>query len=136
MTPNVSAHIDAVMGLLRSKLGTGLPGYNAEAPKTAKPPYWVAYFDPGHVDSSSVARENDALGLYIQIRAVGEGPEQVMWAMDLIRPALLDNTLTVPGRDVWPVEQERQPLPLQRDDDVSPALFWSLAEFRLRSFPA
>lgn len=95
----------------------------------------VLYPDPGADESSSLIPNEDVV-VFIPLHAVGEGPEQVLWVMDKVRARLTFAKPAVAGRSVHPMWQEQGPSPLQRDDEISPPLYTSMAEYGIRSSPA
>jgi hypothetical protein len=91
------------------------------------------YPDPGRSVPGSLA---DPLSYYqgtVQLTCVGETAEQALNVADRARAAL-GVPLTVQGRSGWRPEELGGP-PVQRDDDVTPPLFYAAVQFRLRSTP-
>lgn len=70
-----------------------------------------------------------------QITAVGQTAAQARWAADKARTILLTATLAIVGRSVQLVAWANS-LPLQRDDDVTPALFYMIDMYEIHSTPA
>lgn len=123
-------HAEAVLDLLNADpdltaaIGKGGTGINV-----------VLYPDPGADESSSLVPWQDVV-VFIPLHAIGTGPEQALGVMDRVRSILTGAQPAVTGRSVHPMWQETSPRPLERDDDVSPPLYYSFAEYGIRSSPA
>jgi hypothetical protein len=70
-----------------------------------------------------------------QVTAIGQTAKQARWAADKGRTILLSETLVIPGRSVQLVSWTNS-LPLQRDDDVTPPLFYAIDTYEIHSTPA
>jgi hypothetical protein len=123
-------HAKAVLDLLNAD-----PDLTAALGKGGAGVDVVLYPDPGADESSSLIPNQDVV-VFIPLHAIGSGPERALWVMDKVRSVLTGAKPTVTGRSVHPMWQEQGPTPLQRDDDVSPPLYASFAEYGIRSSPA
>jgi hypothetical protein len=93
--------------------------------------YAVLHFAPGRSIAESLAdRRTDYEGLF-QVTCVGPDEERCLWVADKARKAL-HGPLAVGGRTVWRPEELGGP-PVQRDDDVTPPLFYVPIQYQLRS---
>lgn len=128
--PAALPHVDAVTTALT---GAGLTVSLGVAPPGVEPPYCALYPDPGTSVPGSLADPvSDYTGL-MQVTCVGETAEQALSLSDRVRAAL-SVPLTVAGRAGWR-PQELGGAPVQRADDVTPPLYYAVAQFRIRSTP-
>ncbi|NUP36021.1 MAG: hypothetical protein HOY76_03100 [Streptomyces sp.] len=131
--PAVLPHRDAVKDALEnSGLAVGLGG----APPTAPPAgsttdYVVLYFSPGRSVSESLADQRVDYDTVFQVTCVGKTEERALWVADRARRAL-HGPLTVEGRKAWRPEELGGP-PVQRDDELSPPLFYVPVQYQLKS---
>ncbi|MGK4583482.1 hypothetical protein [Kitasatospora sp. HPMI-4] len=129
-SPATLPHADAALAALAA---AGLTAALGQAPAGADPPYCVLYPDPGRAVPGSLA---DPLAFYealMQITCVGQSAEQALSVSDRVRTAL-SVPLAVAGRSGMRPEELGGPL-VQRDDDVSPPLFYVPVQYRIRSTP-
>lgn len=130
--PDIKPHVDAVIAALTA---AGLIVGDGGAPPTgAIPPtriYAAVYFDPGQSLPESLADQRTDFALSFQVTAVGPTAEKCRWAAQRTRLAL-HAPLTVAGRTTWRPEELGGP-PIQRDDDVSPPLYYLPVQYRLQS---
>ena len=134
MTSPASArvHTDGVIAQLAAAITT----FDGEGPQdpASRVPYVVVRTDSGQTHGSLGDRYTD-LTMLVWVTAVGGTREQAQWAADKARIALLDNAgPAVSGRLWHPMWQETSQ-PVQRDDAVSPALFYQVAAYRLHTQP-
>ncbi|MGE7432760.1 hypothetical protein [Kitasatospora sp. NPDC001175] len=129
-TPAVLPHIDAVTASLAA---AQLTVYLGGAPQGAAPPYAVLYPDAGMPVRASLADDRTTFVGIVQVTAVGATAEQALSVMDRARAAL-DAPLQVAGRVSYRPEA-LEGTPVQRDDDVTPPVYYSAARWRLRSIP-
>lgn len=128
--PAVLPHRDAVRAALEGAgLAVGLGGAPPSAPSNSK--YVVLYFDPGQSVRESLADRRTDFQAMFQVTCVGPTEEQALWVADKARAALF-GTLTVSGRTSWRPEELGGP-PVQRDDDVTPPLYFLPVQYRLQS---
>ncbi|WP_309144185.1 hypothetical protein [Streptomyces sp. BR123] len=124
--------MDAVTAAL---VAAGLAVGDGGAPPAASIPptgiYAALYFDPGQSLSESLADQRTDFVLSFQVTVVGPTAEKVRWAAQRTRAAL-HAPLTVAGCTAWRPEELGGP-PIQRDDDVSPPLFYLPVQYRLQS---
>lgn len=128
--PATLPHIDAVLAALA---GASLTACLGVAPAGQAPPYIAVYPDPGRSVPGSLA---DPLSNYqgmVQLTCVGQTAEQALSYSDRARAAL-SVPLAVDGRSGWRPEELGGP-PVQRDDDVTPPLYYAAVQYRLRSTP-
>ena len=128
--PDIKPHVDAITAALTGAgLTVGDGGAPASIPATGI--YAVLYFDPGRSVSESLADQRTDFHLSFQVTLVGPTAEKVRWASQRLRDAL-HGPLTVAGRNAWRPEEDGGP-PVQRDDDVSPPLYYLPVQYRLQS---
>lgn len=134
-TPTVLPHMDAVQAALTA---AGLTVYLGGIPIDAgwSPPdkFAVLYPDPGMAVRESLADRRTDFEATFQITCVGGSAERALWVADKARMAL-SVPLTVTGRASWRPEELGGP-PVQRDDDVTPPLWFVPVQYRLISTPA
>lgn len=132
--PAVLPHVDAVIAALTA---AGLTVYLGGAPPgispTATDPYVVLYPEPGRTETASLGDDRTNFSAVIQLTCVGLTAEQAMSVSDRAI-AVLSTVLTVTGRTSWkPEALDGQPV--QRDDDISPPVYYAPSRYRLRSIP-
>jgi hypothetical protein len=134
-TPDVLPEMDAVQAALET---AGLTVYVGGAPTAAgwSPPaqYTVLYPDPGTAVRESLADDRTDLATLMQVTCVGATVERALWVAGRVRAAL-SAPLVVDGRACWRPEDLGGP-PVQRDDDVTPPVFFVPVQYQLRSTPA
>lgn len=128
--PDIKPHVDAVMAALAA---AGLTVGDGGAPSSvpANGVYVALYFDPGQSFTESLADQRTDFAVAFQVTAVGPTAEKCRWATQRVRMAL-HAPLTVSGRAAWRPEELGGP-PMQRDDDVSPPLYYLPVQYRLQS---
>lgn len=128
--PEVLPHRDAVKAALEgAQLAVGLGG--APDPAPASRMYVVLYVAPGRSVSESLADARTDWDGVFQVTCVGPDEERCLWLADKVRKALVA-PLVVAGRKVWRPEEMGGP-PVQRDDDVTPPLFYVPIQYHLKS---
>ncbi|MET8658152.1 hypothetical protein [Streptomyces griseus] len=134
-TPTVLPHVDAVQAALA---GAGLTVYLGGTPTSAgwSPPgqFAVLYPDPGTASRASLAGERTDFSHMMQVTCVGATVERTLWVADKVRQALA-GPLTVAGRRTW-LPQDLGGPPVQRDDDVTPPLFFVPVQYLIQSIPS
>ncbi|MEW2415289.1 hypothetical protein AB0953_16460 [Streptomyces sp. NPDC046866] len=93
--------------------------------------YAAVFFDPGRSIGESLADQRTDFDLSFQVTVVGPTAEKVRWGGQRVRAAL-HAPLAVAGRTAWRPEELGGP-PIQRDDDVSPPLYYLPVQYRLQS---
>lgn len=131
----IRAHINAVMALIQAD--TSIRVYNAIVPGTPALPYAVLFAGP----PGAIPTALDGLSTWRQFRfhinCVGGDAQQVFALVERIETRLLDVTPTVAGRSTGPITKTLEtPQPVQRDDDVSPAVLYSTDIWEFSSVPA
>ncbi|MFL4947483.1 hypothetical protein ACJ6WE_08935 [Streptomyces sp. MMS24-I31] len=127
--------MDAVTAALTSAgLTVYLGGAPAGVSPTATGPFVVLYPEPGRVQAASLADDRVDFSAVVQLTCVGLTAEQAMSVSDRATAAL-SVVLTVTGRASWKPES-LDGLPVQRDDDVVPPVFYAPSRYRLRSIPS
>jgi hypothetical protein len=128
--PDVKPHLDAITSAL---VAAGLVVGDGIAPDSipASGIYVVLYADPGQSVRESLADARTDFMLGFQLTCVGPTAEKARWAAQRARMAL-HAPLTVAGRTAWRPEELGGP-PVQRDDDVSPPLFFLPVQYTLQS---
>lgn len=134
-TPAVLPHVDAVTSALTAAsltvyVGGAPPGVSP----TASTPYVVLYPEPGRSVAASLGDNRVDFSAVVQLTCVGLTAEQAMSVSDRAMAAL-SVVLTVTGRASWkPEALDGQPV--QRDDDISPPVYYAPSRYRLRSIPS
>jgi hypothetical protein len=130
--PKVLPHVKAMKTAVEA---APLTVYIGGVPPGVTPPkeYVVLYADPGHTTAASLADDRTVLDLLVQATCVATTAEGVLGTRDLVAQAL-DGPLTVAGRESWKPELLGGP-PEQRDDDVTPPLWFLPVQYRLASIP-
>lgn len=130
--PDIKPHVDAITAALTSG---GLVVGDGGAPPAASIPstgiYVALYVDPGQSLPESLADQRTDFSLSFQVTCVGPTAEKCRWATQRARAALYA-PLVVAGRTSWRPEELGGP-PIQRDDDVSPPLYYLPVQYRLQS---
>jgi hypothetical protein len=127
--PVLRTHTSAVITRLQA---LGVAVGDAQAP-TGNPPYCVVYQVAGGDTYGPLAAQNDDAELIYQVTCVGTSREQAQWLADKTMGLL--SGITVTGRSLPLVTVEMVP-GIQRDDKVSPPVFWAAPRFRLFSTPS
>lgn len=124
--------MDAVQTALED---AGLTVYLGGTPTSSgwSPPdkFAVLYPEPGEAVRESLADARTDFMTTFQVTCVGGDLERCLWVADKVRAAL-SVQLTVAGRSAWKPEDLGGP-PVQRDDDVTPPLFFVPVQYRLKS---
>lgn len=91
-------------------------------------------FDEQNDDRLSVTVQDTADGTYrVVVRVVATTRAAVRTVVDTVKTNMVGQVLTITGRACGPLEVEPGPHPIERDDDVSPPLFWVDLDFIWRS---
>ncbi|MET9479878.1 hypothetical protein [Streptomyces sp. NPDC006638] len=128
--PDIGPHIKAVTTALTDR-GLVVGDGSAPNPIPATRRYVALYFDPGQVSSESLGDRRSVLSLGFQATCVGPTATECLWVAQQVRVALFGR-LVVSGRTTWRPEDLGGP-PVQRDDDVSPPVFYLPVQYRLQS---
>jgi hypothetical protein len=129
--PNALDHVDAVTA---AHAAASLTVFLGGSPPSTAPPYCVLYPEPGMPVRASLADDRVDYMTTVQITSVGETAEQALNYADR-SAAAMSPALQVAGRTAWrPEHLDGQPV--QRDDDVTPPVFYAVARYRLRSTPS
>ncbi|MGM9380342.1 hypothetical protein [Streptomyces antibioticus] len=133
--PDVLPHMDAVQTALEN---AGLTVYLGGAPTDQgwTPPdrFAVLYPDAGRAVQASLAGERTDFDAVMQITCVGSDVVRALWVAGRVRQALAA-PLEIEGRVCWPAEDLGGP-PVQRDDDVTPPVFFVPVQYRICSTSA
>ncbi|MFJ8110427.1 hypothetical protein [Streptomyces sp. NPDC096132] len=133
--PDVLPHLDAVQAALEA---VNLTVYVGGAPTSSgwTPPdkFAVLYPDPGMAVRASLADNRTDFDSTMQVTCVGSDVERALWVAARVRQALT-TPLAVEGRTCWPAEDLGGP-PVQRDDDVTPPVYFVPVQYRICSIPA
>ncbi|MFF5186464.1 hypothetical protein ACFY30_22255 [Streptomyces sp. NPDC000345] len=133
--PDVLPHLDAVRAALEA---VDLTVYVGGAPTSSgwTPPdkFAVLYPDAGMAVRASLADNRDDFDSTMQVTCVGSDVERALWVAARVRQALAA-PLVVEGRNCWPAEDLGGP-PVQRDDDVTPPVYFVPVQYRICSTPA
>jgi len=106
-------------------------GVVTTAPGAARPNRYVALFTNSGARSASrfTGPSSQSVQTFV-LHSVGTKPDQAQFVADRVFAKLLDWTPTVDGLSFRRVTHEAS-LPLARDDDTSPPLFYQVDEFDL-----
>jgi hypothetical protein len=96
--------------------------------------YAVLYVGQGRRTSASLADDRTTLSVPFQVTSVGPTAERALWVADRVAEALA-LVLVVDGRATWRVEEQGGP-PVQRDDGVTPPVWYLPVQYRLTSIPS
>ena len=130
--PDVLPHVDAVQAALEA---AGLTVYVGGSPTGTLPDkFAVLYPDPGQAVRASLADERTDFDTTMQVTCVGSDVVRALWVAARVRQALAA-PLAVEGRSCWPAEDMGGP-PVQRDDDVTPPVYFVPVQYRICSTPA
>jgi hypothetical protein len=108
------------------------------------PPYALVYFyveTPDGLqapDAVNLTGDSDVIDAWAYIHCVGADPQAARAARAVagrVRSAILNRTLTVPGRSCFPIRW-REGQPPSRDEDLGPAVFDQVDVYAFRSVPA
>jgi hypothetical protein len=133
--PDVLPHLDAVQAALEAAdLTVYVGGAPTAAGWTAPDKFAVLYPDAGMAVRASLADNRTDFNSTMQVTCVGSDVERALWVATRVRQALAA-PLAVQGRACWPAEDLGGP-PVQRDDDVTPPVYFVPVQYRLMSIPA
>ena len=109
---------------------------DAQAPPGADPEvgYFTVYPITGGATGGTLAGPQDDAELIYQVTCTGSTRQQVEWLVDKARELLLAG-IAVAGRKLPRIREEQNP-GVFRDDQQTPPVFWSPAQFRLYTTPA
>lgn len=128
--PDLKPHFDAIAAALTGAgLTVGQGG--APSPVPSSRMYAALYIDPGMSVRESLADLRTDFTVTFQVTAVGPTQEKCLWVCQRTRDAF-HAPLAVAGRSAWRAEELGGP-PVQRDDDVSPPLYYLPVQYRLQS---
>lgn len=128
--PATLPHRDAVIAALEAgDLEVGRSRAPDPAPQTGM--YVVVYTAPGQSMPESLADLRTDFQALIQVTCVAPDEERCLWLTDRVR-ALLWAPLSVADRVAYRAEELGGP-PVQRDDDVTPPVFYAPIQFVIRS---
>ncbi|MCD2461975.1 MULTISPECIES: hypothetical protein [unclassified Streptomyces] len=129
--PDVLPHVDAVKAALEAADLTVFVGGTPGGVWTPPDRFAVLYPDPGTAVRESLADERTTLDALMQVTCVGGDVERALWVAWQVRRALAE-PLEVAGRVCWRPEDLGGP-PVQRDDDVTPPLYFVPVQYRICS---
>lgn len=124
-------HAKAVQAALAA---AGLTVYQGVAPPSPPKTYIVLHPDGGIATAASLADDRTRLDGLVQLTCVATTSDGAVGTADRARAAL-STALDVDGRQSWRPEELGGP-PVQRDDDVTPPLYYLPVQYRLRSVSA
>lgn len=121
-SPVTEAYLAALELIVPNRVGDGVKPPSPSNPPASFFPYCVLYVGTTLMQGTLVNPKEDGLHR-VQVTSVGRTRESAEWLRDQVRPVLLDMTLEGVGVScVWTELVNSQPI--QRDDDVTPALFY------------
>lgn len=117
---------------------TGLLVTVGEAPDNPKShvPYMTLHFMPVIGGNGSLGDSSTTHTFDWQVTAVGETEQQALWLAGKARDLFNGWVPTVASRSVWPVRQLMNAPFTRRDDQIKPALFVSITQWRLTTQPS
>ena len=118
--------IDALKAAVTS---AGVAFGDGVKPSPATTRYIVAWFDAGSVVDASL-KSRDGFTLVGTFHCYGSTPEAARFANKVLTGAVLGLRNQVVGTRTVLAPEQLTSLPLQRDDDLSPALFDAVCEWR------
>lgn len=100
-------------------------------------PQVIVHMIPGGQIDGTAASPDAWADARFQLTAVGSIARQARWALDKASTALADNGVTVAGRVIQRVRPvENQPWgKTERDQDVTPPVFYATRVYGMHSFP-
>jgi hypothetical protein len=129
----IRAHKAAVLARLRAdtKIADAVFDSGADSPSV---PYCVVYADQGTREQERLLATQSRATFVYTIHSVGSTPDEAQWMAERVYAQLLGFRPEIEGRSCWPIAAEAS-VPVRRDDDPHPALFFGVDEFRLSSVP-
>jgi hypothetical protein len=131
-------HTDAVVSLLEAAgllVGRGVQpagaGWQGEPGRSAHRPYVVLYPAPGLTDGT-LGDTYAYLDYTVQATCVGATQQAAERVMDAAKTALVGARLTLANRASYAVQALLEQ-PARRDDQVTPPVHYSVAQFRVRT---
>lgn len=125
-----------LIAALKAALNTaGVALGDGVKPSTTSSRYIVAWFDAGTVSDSSL-RSRDGFALVGTFHCYGQTPEAARFAYRALTAAVLAMRGQPVGDRMVLAPEQLTALPLQRDDNLSPALFDAVCEWRIPTCPA
>ena len=108
---------------------------DGQAPAAATRPFAVVY--PLYVSERDGPMDDDTADGWwqYQVTSAGDTREQAQGLSDELETAILGYTLTVSGYVIGPTKRAER-LPIERDDDVQPPLFYQSITFSIFVTPA
>lgn len=108
---------------------------DGKKPAAATTRYIVAWFDGGRVTDRSL-RSRDGWSVTGTFHCYGQTPDAARHADAVLRAAVLGLHGATAGDRVLLMPEQVSTVPLQRDDNLSPALFDVISEWRFATSPA
>jgi hypothetical protein len=138
--PALGAHTAAVLACLTAALGALSPAVPVQVGRKKDDQIDVhskhAVIWPLSPDFDGPVGDYAAdLTYAFQVTSVGETVDQAEWVADRVRAALIAGPITIAGRAVEPVRPTGGP-PVQRDDDISPPMYYRAETYELCTSPA
>jgi hypothetical protein len=127
-----NAHITAFKALLADPTVTV---DDAQSPNFADLPRVVLYANQGLPTREALCATVDGANVTIQTTCVGQTREQAGLLFDKVASLVQDKRPVVTGWDCGPVQQLTAN-PAVRDDDVVPAVYYAVAQWRFHAVPA
>lgn len=122
-TPVTDAYLAALRELGRP-IGDAVRPAAPNPPPSSFYPYGVLYTGVVRLEGTLVDPHEDGLHR-IQVTSIGRDRVGAEWLRDLVRPVLLDTSVDIDGHAVVWTELVSS-VPITRDDDVSPPLFYAV----------
>ncbi len=126
---NVQPVVDALKAAVES---AGVAFGDGVKPSAATTRYVVAWFDAGRVEDSSL-QSRDGWSAVGTFHCYGQTPQAARYAGQVLTMAVLSLRGATVGDRVLLMPEQVSVVPLQRDDNLSPALFDAISEWRFRT---
>lgn len=130
----IRAHYNAFKGLL-TEAPNPLVVHDAESPNLAGGMYVTLYPDTGNREAVDLADANPLKSWTIRTTVTGDSLTQVNKGMEMVEARLEGIRPAVAGRTCTRIKKLLT-RPAERDDDVSPARFYAVADWRWYSNPS
>lgn len=145
LLPRLRPHVAALMTRLATATmpgGAVIPaGNHRNVMSTATPPKIVApanvlYIRPGGSVTGSLGCPDTDVWLRFQVTSIGVNPDQTFAVADAAFGVLTASALAVEDRAIFRVKRTWFGAAVQRDETVSPPMYFVPAEYELWSTPA
>lgn len=131
----IRAHRDAVIASLLTDLpGAVFKSYEAAKKAPTVTAYAVVFIARSRREQARYTGGQTRDTFTVTVHNVGDSEDSCLWVQDRV-DTLTDQTLTVPGRSLWPARYVTGQPPDLDDDGMTP-LWFSISQFDLISDPS